>query len=1245
MKRTGTISSEYVPAGEGCPPWLFDAYCQPLNQAPLLTLHPTELHRQQTLERLHDAGVAVSPQYHLTLNSLVRLLHVDLRLPVLLDDEAATFMALHEKCTMLAEDAGLPFLYTPGVGSWTLTKTRRLQHLHAELMQLRRPFAWEGDPGAKVFHELCLEVEGAAGGTLPALLLSHVVETLATAEETPFHLSEIAGVVVLDTAPDFSEREQDLLLAISSFCPVHQLLNPGSFRLGFHGAYLVDESPCTKENLPAWLPPHEPWSPSENSWQTDVGLRTKTQVTRLTLDERPHAMNAALALIQAYREEHEGPIMVIDAAVRDRASDWSNGLASIGMAWHPGSTTLNQQPLHQALVRAAGLAQGMSAWSLSSLRSLFFSSTVPFQADMFSNLEHPSQATWRPQPDAAVLEEVSRQFHVLGGPGAISRWLGVLGQASPSFADRRPQEKAQALEETQWWLACLLHAWAPLLSGEDRHLLNRTFIGCTSGETLPVPTTPSSGMNWLSWLISLIDVEALVERRAPFDAGIGALHALIEALNDIKSHLQAMELNFEDQGPAFIDLLEHVGATVSLSHQSSRTNNLHVLTPEEALGCNAALILLVGMDVDAWSMKSSTVPWLDAQARLELGLFHTDLSVRRGRHHLRHLLNAGRHIVVFDSSAEEGGGPSAPLAEWLSEVQRNRMWDGMREAPDFLSSNMYEGEEVARPFTWKVREEGHGSWLTPVSYATLQTDRGLRFVRQGFSGRDKRQQLGLDLHAHLQANAVLNHPNALLTALEGEVQGDRRRRQPLAKRIEAGQTFDWTSREVLASVDAVTLRPTPASLKVNAVLGGTFPHLGYKEEKSVSLSVDPRPLPPYQPDEIGINHRFGLIETPIRREYWSPSRLEAWLKCPRQAWLKQTLNADDEESGLTEDIDLRVRGNVVHDAEAALLQGHGAPLGGEASGELLPLHRGPMGAGRAGWEAILAFLQRDVHWLGRHNAVSVHRTKDLIDATAEEWQAYQEGELELPPAGRLARLLEADLALRHAAPVAVEWSPATDAERSVQLDVDPEDATSGFRFSGFADRVDVLVLPDALNEKLLESGVLCEEPHDTPFPLHDSPRGAQRLVVIRDLKTVAGPAEANMGLRHMRCLFEDLQLALYARAWELLHPNDRVVGVGGSEVGEFTVHYVELDSDLLSVSEDLDIGDITSVFSRHFPGETRKGASTTSFRRWMAERLAVAQRAVDTAAQGWVNPTPGSHCSYCSIAHSCAVSDHSGGDF
>ena len=50
-------------------------------------------------------------------------------------------------------------------------------------------------------------------------------------------------------------------------------------------------------------------------------------------------MNAALALIQAYRAEHEGRILVIDAAVRDRANEWANALPLL--AWRG---TLVRQP-------------------------------------------------------------------------------------------------------------------------------------------------------------------------------------------------------------------------------------------------------------------------------------------------------------------------------------------------------------------------------------------------------------------------------------------------------------------------------------------------------------------------------------------------------------------------------------------------------------------------------------------------------------------------------------------------------------------------------------------------------------------------------------------------------------------------------------------------------------------------------------------------------------------------------------
>ena len=174
---------------------------------------------------------------------------------------------------------------------------------------------------------------------------------------------------------------------------------------------------------------------------------------------------------------------------------------------------------------------------------------------------------------------------------------------------------------------------------------------------------------------------------------------------------------------------------------------------------------------------------------------------------------------------------------------------------------------------------------------------------------------------------------------------------------------------------------------------------------------------------------------PLEREVWSPSRLEAWLKCPRQAWLKQYLRADDDEDLSTEDIDVRIRGRGARN-RGCHSAGSGIPMGEESTAAVRPLHLGPMGEGRAGWDAVLDFLQRDVHWLGRQNAVSVHRTKDLIDATPESWQAHQDGELELPARGRLARLLDADLALEHAAPVAMEWSPTTETERSVLLDTD-----------------------------------------------------------------------------------------------------------------------------------------------------------------------------------------------------------------
>jgi hypothetical protein len=362
--------------------------------------------------------------------------------------------------------------------------------------------------------------------------------------------------------------------------------------------------------------------------------------------------------------------------------------------------------------------------------------------------------------------------------------------------------------------------------------------------------------------------------------------------------------------------------------------------------------------------------------------------------------------------------------------------------------------------------------------------------------------------------------------------------------------------------------------------------------------------------------------------------------------MNQFLNAKSEDEGVSEDVDLRIRGILAHEVEGALLSGHGVNVSGADLERIEPLHLGPMGDISAGWNVILEHLNEHAQWMGRYNAVSVHRTRDLIDATPAEWNDYQETGKQIPPGGRLFRMYQSDLTLEHSAPVACEWKTLSEGT-SINLEtIDEDGEATSFEMFGYADRIDVVVLDKAQREALTNLGILDESSeHTTPAPLDGSPYAAKRLVIVRDLKTVRGPQVKQRGLRHLRCLFEELQLALYARAWEIAHPGDRVIGVGATEIGEFTAHYVELDSDIGSVMDELHLGEPTSYLPLHFPPMSGEGVHRSPFRTWMYERLKAAQRGVQAAHDGQVNPTPGTHCNYCVLRQSCSVSSFSGGSF
>jgi hypothetical protein len=111
---------------------------------------------------------------------------------------------------------------------------------------------------------------------------------------------------------------------------------------------------------------------------------------------------------------------------------------------------------------------------------------------------------------------------------------------------------------------------------------------------------------------------------------------------------------------------------------------------------------------------------------------------------------------------------------------------------------------------------------------------------------------------------------------------------------------------------------------------------------------------------------------------------------------------------------------------------------------------------------------------------------------------------------------------------------------------------------------------------------------------------------------------------------------LYAKAWESAFPDDRVIGVGITEVGETTEYYVEIDPDFAELVEELSIGNITDYTSKTYRDlDEEKARESNGFRAWLDERIRTALRVTDGAKSGHVNPTVSDDCKYCNVRRLC----------
>ena len=260
-----------------------------------------------------------------------------------------------------------------------------------------------------------------------------------------------------------------------------------------------------------------------------------------------------------------------------------------------------------------------------------------------------------------------------------------------------------------------------------------------------------------------------------------------------------------------------------------------------------------------------------------------------------------------------------------------------------------------------------------------------------------------------------------------------------------------------------------------------------------------------------------------------------------------------------------------------------------------------------------------------------------MGCSPEEWTQWLEGEKPPQIGGRLGQLLLADFALNAAGPIASEWPLESATGRFIELEGLDDDLDSAtLKIYGRIDRVDALVLDADLNEEVIKKGLIADSKEVIPLNFNGDGPPSKRLIIIRDLKTIEGPDPKKVGLRHASGLFKEIQLALYARAWEVAHPGDRVIGVGISEVGDTTRHYVELDPAFAFIPEEAYLGERTFFSMNHYRIPNEESTPTSNpFRAWISSRLTTAIRARDASESGWNHPTPGKHCSYCSLANDC----------
>jgi len=1238
----------------------------------LLCIHSSDAARQQMLTLLDD-GTESSPvdrTHHHSLSSLTKSLAADCRLARVLPAGGATAVLVHGACKDSASKLLFPILHPIPDHRWSRAKTDSLAKLNRALLKedIR---SWDG-PGWLGYRSAVGMVESGLSAVHEDNLVGAVSGALEQRDKIPFSLRGFDGILLMGLPPTLSLAEIRLLQSLRRFLPVHQLcqhggLAIGNHRLGLHGLILEDV-PAVRdsESLPEWISTHEVW----NAINEDPPAYS---INRVLISRNSVGVKSATEAISSWLDDCSdinAQVLVIDPMAESRSDEWHRSLGRLGLALSARSEPLLTSPSVHWLLNMASLGYGPAAWSLDSLRGVAGQRCLPLTEAWLYDQAHPTESSWTPRPNIAHLENLARSWHIVGGIGSMEKWLTAVRAAPRPSPYQTEAQAAQVAEQCQWWLLSLANRLRPLLTRADAALLTDSDLrkGCSSGVELPLPPAPAVGDEWLTALMSSVDWAALGERMdGSTDIVTAGLSKLLESHRSMRAGQRTLTQVAPKYGSDWIEEIQQMVAGLTLPASDAALGSVRVLTPIEALGCTADLVVLTHMTLSDWQLKSEAIPFVDEAERCRLNIARLDAPLREARHCFEHLLHSGGCILLIDASGlDEDTQPAAPLAEWLSGHQGADTGDKV-QYPSFLPVGKGGWSTASGS-----RTKGHHLAYIPEKIATVenQGERQIQVTVEGTSARDRRQRAGLALHEFRASDPPLN-PSAISLSLEEDLFRDRIARMPKLV-ADSEQYLNPAFRHRLVSLEGLTIVPgkSGAAGKPKPRKAENWPTLGGKKGSSNLMAIDPRPLTPSATGLAVHDSRTGYENRPSQQPIiWSPSRLLDWLNCPRKGWLTRALRADAEEKQ-KEDLNAMERGNLIHNGLGAVFEN--ALKMTEGVERSLKGATSLAGAKKSGDELmifLLEFIADNAPWMRRSDAMATQRRADMIGMGRERWLDWLASPSPSSPSGRLGAMLTAELAIGDAIPLVLEWALNNAAgDGYVELHL-PESPDNSLRLRGFIDRVDYVKLSGC--EGVPARFITNTETEATVAPLDFSEKSTwrpHRLVIIRDMKGVDGPGSAQRGKRHRSALFRDLQLGLYARAWEITHPGDLVIAVGISEVGHSTIHALETTPSLVPVLGQLQLSTGGTPYSftastHRLPGEAitskkiidKKGEEeivvnepdSDPFRAWIRERLTTAIAVARNAEDGRVHPTPVKDvavCSYCSVQAVCGLAPTVGGD-